>query len=765
MKLSKKFGILTLLLCTGGSFAAAFNANWAFPVGLRNVTLPLNVPMPHSLNASATSGGPATGCSSTPTLPAGLVVNLSGSTCKISGTPTAGAPQTVYTITATTSAASSTTPETLTVTPVMNLAYTQSFATYAVGTAIDSNLATVVGSAPDGYAVTSGTLPAGLSLNSTTGIITGTPTAVTAASNVTITATNGAFTSSVTLNIAVQAAVDYGSFNMYKGITYTPSGMARSIGNYPLLVKLDSSNFDFTKSMSDISTVPAGTNYTGPGGADVRFTRADGKTDLPFQIERWDGLNRRAEIWVLIPVISMNTPTIIRVYFGKTGQTTTSSDTAVFSTANKFQAVWHMNQGGTGNEADATQNAYTGTAVGTTPPATSTGLIGLGRNFTGGTASQAFTTTATSVTGFVNNGFYTLSAWVNATTINTGTYYTIIQKHDRQFALQVNNSNPNKWESAEYNADSGGTAGATAYGWMGTGTGASTNATTGVHYVVGQHDGFYQRIYLDGSLLQTNNATGGTGNAVVSSSTTAPTLTNAVTIGRQSESATGRPWLGNLDEIRMHSTVRDSNWIKADYQTQLPTGTAVAYGANVVLTVIPVISVNPAAQTVQLPANTAKFFVVATGTGPFTYNWIRTRTAGTDTLANTGIFTGTATDTLRLTGVTLSDSGSTFKCMVSNAAGPAVSASASLTVLSVVVGISPSYVVHVKGLSPFSFRIPEGVNAVRMTVENMKGQAVWNRELTPTRERTVSWNGSGTDGHAVSPGMYVVRLKFIASGR
>ena len=216
MKLGKKLGILTLVLGMSGAFAAAWNANWAFPVGLRNVVLPLNVALPHSLNASATSGGPATGCSSSPALPTGLTVTSSGSTCKISGTPTVATPQTVYTITSTTSAASSTTPETLTVASVILRGYTQNVANYAVGAAIDSNLASIIGSAPDGYSVTSGTLPSGLSLDAVTGAITGTPTTVAGATNVTITATNGSFTSSATLSIAIQAAVDYNSFSNYK---------------------------------------------------------------------------------------------------------------------------------------------------------------------------------------------------------------------------------------------------------------------------------------------------------------------------------------------------------------------------------------------------------------------------------------------------------------------------------------------------------------------------------------------------------------------
>ncbi len=581
--MKRKIAALVMVFCAASVFGASWNANWNFPVGLRTLVLPLNVPLPHSINASGTSGGPSTGCSVLPALPTGLTVALSGGTCKISGTPTASVAQTVYSITSTTSSASKSIPETLTVTPVTDLRYTQVAANYAADQAIDTNLASLTGSAPDGFAVTSGSLPTGLSLNAVTGAITGTPTVVTPAADVVITATNGVFSSSATLNIGVQTATPYAAtWSFYKNITYTPSNLNANVGNYPVLVKLNNSSFDFDKSTSDISVVPSGTNYTGPGGGDIRFTRADGVTDLPFQIERWDGVNKVAEIWVLVPSVSSSSPTTLRMFFGKTGQTTTSSANAVFSKANNFQAVWHMNAG-SGNEIDASENGFTATAQASPPSASS--LLGLGRSFVnpvGGISGHYFSTTATSVTGFQQNGHYSVSAWVNVGAVASNNYYTVIQKHDRQFSLQINNgfpnsSSPNAWESAEYNGDSGGGAGATPYGWQGVVNQNPSFATSGIHYITGQHDGFFQRLYVDGTLIYNNS---GSGFGSSSPGTTAPTLTNAVAIGRQSEAAS-RYWNGDLDEIRMHSVVRDSNFIRLDYQTQLPGGTALAYAASI----------------------------------------------------------------------------------------------------------------------------------------------------------------------------------------
>ena len=62
---------------------------------------------------------------------------------------------------------------------------------------------TNTGGSVTSYAVTSGALPAGVSLNSSTGAITGTPTALKTAANVTIRATGPGGTSDAVLNIAV----------------------------------------------------------------------------------------------------------------------------------------------------------------------------------------------------------------------------------------------------------------------------------------------------------------------------------------------------------------------------------------------------------------------------------------------------------------------------------------------------------------------------------------------------------------------------------
>ncbi len=130
--------------------------------------------------------GAVTFAVTTGTLPAGL--SLVPSTGAISGTPTTAAAST-FTITATDSSAQ-TAQRSFTVTIVAAFAIsTATLPNGTVGISFSTTVATVNGVGAVTFAVTTGTLPVGLTLAPTTGIISGTPTTA-AASTFTITATD-----------------------------------------------------------------------------------------------------------------------------------------------------------------------------------------------------------------------------------------------------------------------------------------------------------------------------------------------------------------------------------------------------------------------------------------------------------------------------------------------------------------------------------------------------------------------------------------------
>jgi hypothetical protein len=135
-----------------------------------------------------------------PALPLGLAFNKT--TGIISGTPTAVTGLATYTITAKNQAGTTTASVSITVNgPSTGFTYSSNPAAYWVGVTITPDSAKVTGTV-DSFSVSPG-LPAGLAINKLTGVINGTPTAVSVAAAYTITAKNQAGATTASLSIAV----------------------------------------------------------------------------------------------------------------------------------------------------------------------------------------------------------------------------------------------------------------------------------------------------------------------------------------------------------------------------------------------------------------------------------------------------------------------------------------------------------------------------------------------------------------------------------
>src|SRR5208282_6015663 len=104
--------------------------------------------------------------------------------------------------------------------PPSGLSYTTRTAVYTVGTPITPNRPTSTGGAVTAYSVRPD-LPAGLRLHDDTGVISGTPTAVTAAASYTVRASNATGSTTATLSITVNAGTAGVQFipNMNQWIT------------------------------------------------------------------------------------------------------------------------------------------------------------------------------------------------------------------------------------------------------------------------------------------------------------------------------------------------------------------------------------------------------------------------------------------------------------------------------------------------------------------------------------------------------------------
>ena len=144
------------------------------------------------------NGAAITNCTASPALPAWASIN--STTCVISGTPTGTLTSTSYTVTATNSVGSNSGSVTLTVAAnVPLLSYSGATGTSGnagVGMSITPTTLSDRGAAITGCS-SSPALPSGLSINSTTCVISGTPVGALAATTYSITASNSAGNSSL----------------------------------------------------------------------------------------------------------------------------------------------------------------------------------------------------------------------------------------------------------------------------------------------------------------------------------------------------------------------------------------------------------------------------------------------------------------------------------------------------------------------------------------------------------------------------------------
>ena len=186
------------------------------------------------------SGGAATSWSITPTLPGGLAFD--SSTGEISGTPTVLSDPTDYTITATNSFGSDgVTIEISVVQQFPVIQYNPTSFTFNVASQIQDGNGDpgITPNVIQGTGITwtvSPSLPGGINLDSSTGVISGTPTVASSQASYQVTATNAAGSVGVTLTIQVNdlppTGVSYpqSTYILTKGVELTPAATPTSSG-------------------------------------------------------------------------------------------------------------------------------------------------------------------------------------------------------------------------------------------------------------------------------------------------------------------------------------------------------------------------------------------------------------------------------------------------------------------------------------------------------------------------------------------------------
>ncbi|GGH15913.1 hypothetical protein GCM10007352_24990 [Mucilaginibacter phyllosphaerae] len=410
------------------------------------------------------------------------------------------------------------------------------------------NFGSILKSTASGYAI-SPTLPAGLIFNNYTGVISGTPTAASAAANYTVTATNAAGNATAVVNITVNPNTFLTGYAYRLPLTLNTTGLGinANLTRFPVLLKIvDPGLIITTGGCSNRVQFPNGPAY------DFAFTDPSAPlTELPYQIESYDQTTGTIFVWVQIPTIYRTNNNSLNFFYGNV--TAPATHTTAFyqntwktvnTTSSNYKAVWHF--GEVPSTTTATLIDATGSGNDLTASATnitrSNAQILTGTTLNGGTVSK---TTAAGLTAL--NTPITMSTWMyygaypayaaNAMVLQNGTSYSQIAFRGTANSSISNNSNGG---AIVVSSD-------------------LTPASGAWHYVVYSYNGTTNSIYIDGALAKT--------------STTGTNIGTPNTIVFGSYNVGGNEnFTGTIDESRVISTALSADWVKAEFNNQSDPG-------------------------------------------------------------------------------------------------------------------------------------------------------------------------------------------------
>lgn len=309
----------------------------------------------------------------------------------------------------------------------------------------------------------------------------------------------------------------------------------KPVYGFPVLVRLNENNFDFTMVQSD--------------GSDIRFISADGEK-LPFEIERLDVDAGVGTFWVRVDTIHVDNDTqFFYLKWGAAPEGPSSNGYAVFDTVIGFQGVWHLGEAGQDTVKDATINGFHGVCYGMESEATFDGAIGNAHFFNGTATYIAMPTTADSRLNFSENGHFSVSAWVWVDTLDDQ-FHSVVSKSNQLYSLGIDDAN--NWEFFEFEDENA---------WVANLSPAQAGIWKHLYAVVRGEDQF---LYINGICVDST--------AEPIGETRYRVTTDPVTIGKRTTSTVDGWFAGMIDEVRIESVARSEDWIRLCFGNQCEDG-------------------------------------------------------------------------------------------------------------------------------------------------------------------------------------------------
>lgn len=203
-------------------------------------------------------------------------------------------------------------------------------------------------------------------------------------------------------------------------------------------------------------------------------------------------------------------------------------------------------------------------------------------------------------------------------------------------------------------------------------------------------------------------------------------------------------------------------------------GSVISSDATLVVRVVAPTIINSPASQVATAGSTVAFSVSASGSEPLVYQWKK----GNSILSDSGNVSGASTARISLANVQPGDAGS-YSCLVSNSAGTATSASASLTVnnppqittqptgRTIAVGGSASFTVIATGTGPLSYQWKRGstnvINGAGISGANTATLTLANAQSVHAGDYTVLVSNSVGSAASQPATLSVLSLPTIAS--
>jgi len=302
----------------------------------------------------------------------------------------------------------------------------------------------------------------------------------------------------------------------------SPSGLnvSGAIGRTTVLVRLHGGNFTFTEALEN--------------GADIRFVGSDDKTPLPFHIENYDSQTGIATVWVSVPNLTGGEKQQIWLYYGNKNAPVGEDVAGTFDP--DYAAVYHFNDAPGAPVSDRTAN---GNNTQNPPAGVNDGsIIARGARFPG---TGALTIADAASLAMPAAQPFTFSAWVKMD--QPAAEQALFARGP--FVIGLANGVPFV------------TAGGARI------AGSQPVPTGNWAHVAVTADGTVIRIYVNG--VEAGAA-----------SSALPALAGPISIG----GGEGRPFTGEMDEVRLSRVARPAAMLLAEASNQGSADKLVVFGAD-----------------------------------------------------------------------------------------------------------------------------------------------------------------------------------------